>query len=52
MLINENFAYYFLKIIAIYFLFIFLIKLIWHFNVKYKEIKIKQKIFKNIILKH
>jgi len=51
-LINGNFIYYFLKIIIAYFLFIFLIELIRHFNIKYKEIKIGRKILKNIILKY
>jgi len=52
MLVNKNFIYYFLKIIITYFLFIFLIKLIWHFNVKCGKIKIRRGIFKNIIFRY
>jgi len=52
MLVNGNFAHYFLKIIIAYFLFIFPMGLIPYFNVKCKKVKIKRKIFKNIIFKH
>ena len=41
MLMSESFIYYFLKVMAVYFLFIFLVKLIWHFSVKCEEIKMK-----------
>jgi len=52
MLVNKNFIYYFLKVIIICFLFIFLIKLIWHFSVKYERVKTKRKMFKNTIFKY
>ena len=52
MLISKNFVYYFLKVIATYFLFIFLVGLIWHFNVKCKGVKMRREMFKNIIFKY
>ena len=52
MLMSKNFVYYFLKVIVICFLFIFLVKLIWYFGIKYKGVRIKRRMFKNIIFKH